>query len=90
MDYSMMSGMNRSNAAAVRKYGRLKLIGAGLIFGLVGTALMLNGIQVVTHSTGQPLLSWGLIGAGAVCILLALIPSSWIVKAATIPPKDRR
>jgi hypothetical protein len=68
----------------VRPYGRLKLVGAGLAFAVVGTTLLLSGVQVVTHWTGQPMFSWGLIAAGGLCIVLALIPASWIAKAATI------
>jgi hypothetical protein len=66
-----------------RPYGRLKLLGAGLALAIVGSALLLNGVQVVTHSTGQPIFSWGLIAAGGLCVLLALIPASWIAKTAT-------
>jgi hypothetical protein len=73
----------------VRPYGRLKLIGAGLVLALVGTARALKGIQVVIHSTGQPVFSWGLIGAGGLCIVLALIPSSWITKAAATQPNRK-
>jgi hypothetical protein len=71
----------------VRPYGRLKLVGAGLALAIMGSALLLRGVQVVTHWTGQPMFSWGLIGAGGLCVLLAVIPSSWIAKAATIDSK---
>jgi len=67
----------------VRPYGRLKLLGAGLALAIVGSALLLRGVQVATHSTGQPMFSWGLIAAGELCVLLALILASWIAKAAT-------
>jgi hypothetical protein len=42
----------------------------------------LKGVQVVTHWTGQPMFSLGLLAAGGLCILLAFIPTSWIGKAA--------
>jgi hypothetical protein len=74
----------------VRPYGRLKLVGAGLAFAVVGTTLLLSGVQVVTHWTGQPMFSWGLIAAGGLCIVLALIPASWIAKAATIDSRTPR
>lgn len=74
----------------VRPYGRLKLLGAGLALAIVGSALLLRGVQVVTHSTGQPMFSWGLIAAGGLCVLLALIPASWIAKAAATDSKAPR
>jgi hypothetical protein len=74
----------------VRPYGRLKLVGAGLAFAVVGTTLLLSSVQVVTHWTGQPMFSWGLIAAGGLCIVLALIPASWIAKAATIDSRTPR
>ena len=70
--------------------GRLKLVGAGLVLALVGFLRMAKGVQVVTHGTGQPMFSWGLLAAGALCILLALIPTSWIAKAAITRSKTRR
>jgi hypothetical protein len=83
----MMSIMQQHKQPVVRPYGRLKLIGAGLVLALVGIVRMLRGFQVVTHWTGQPLFSWGLISAGGICILLALIPMSWIAKASTTHSK---
>lgn len=71
----------------VRTYGRLKLATAGLALGVVGCALLLRGVQVVTHWTGQPMFSWGLIAAGGLCIVLAAVPASWVVKAATTESK---
>jgi len=64
------------------RYGWLKVIGVGLILIAVGLLRLLGGVHVVTHWTGQPMFSWGLIAGGIVCILLAFIPSSWIAKAA--------
>jgi hypothetical protein len=86
----MMSKMQRHKHPLVGRYGRLKLIGAGLVLALLGMSRMLRGIQVVTHWTGQPLFSWGLISAGGLRILLALIPISWIAKAATTHSRDHR
>jgi len=74
----------------VRPYGRLKLVGAGLAFAVVGTTLLLSGVQVVTHWTGQPMFSWGLIAAGGLCVVLAIIPASWIAKAATTDSRTPR
>jgi hypothetical protein len=74
----------------VRPYGRLKLVGAGLALAVVGTTLLLSGVRVVTHWTGQPMFSWGLIAAGGLCIVLALTPASWIAKAATIDSRTPR
>jgi hypothetical protein len=82
-----MSTMQRHKHPLVRPYGRLKLISAGLVLVLVGVVRMLRGVQVVTHWTGQPLFSWGLISAGGLCTLLAFIPMSWIVKVATTHSK---
>lgn len=87
----MMNAMRQHQMPpTVRPYGRLKLLGAGLALAIVGTALLLRGVQVVTHSTGQPMFSWGLIAAGGLCVLLALIPASWIAKAATTGSKPAR
>ena len=74
-------------------YGRLKLIGAGFVLGLVGMVRLLGGIQVLKNWTGQPIFSWGLIAAGGLCILLAITPIAWIRKAADthrLNAKDRR
>jgi len=73
------------NPSIVRPYGRLKLVSVGLALAVVGCALLLRGVQVVTHWTGQPMFSWGLIAAGGLCILLV---ASWIANAATTPLKD--
>ena len=77
------------NSPIVRPYGRLKLVGAGLALAVVGCALVLRDIQVVTHWTGQPMFSWALIGGGAICILFAGVPASWIEKATALPSKRR-
>jgi hypothetical protein len=57
--------MHRANPQTIRPYGRLKLIGAGLVLALVGFLRMAKGVQVVIHGTGQPMFSWGLLAAGA-------------------------
>jgi hypothetical protein len=74
----------------VRPHGRLKLVGAGVVLAAVGSARLLRGIQVETHWTGQPMFSWGLIAAGGLCLLLSLIPLSWIAKAPTTRSKPNR
>ncbi len=67
------------------RFGRIKIIGTGLILVAVGVLRMLGGVQVVTHGTGQPMFSWGLVAAGIVCILASLVPVSWVAKAAGMP-----
>jgi hypothetical protein len=84
-----MSTMKRHEHPLVRPYGRLKLIGAGVVLTLVGVAQLMRGVQVQLTSRGQPMFSWGLISAGGLCILFALIPVSWIAKAAAIRSKHR-
>ena len=78
------------NSSIVRPYGRLKLISAGLALAVVGCVLLLRSVDVVIHWTGQPMFSWGLIAAGGLCILLAVIPASWIANAATTSSKTGR
>ena len=48
------------------------------------------GLQVAAHWTGQPLWSWGLVASGVVCLIIALLPSSWIQRAAVIRPHRPR
>ncbi len=74
--------MPESKSQTTRHLGRLKLIGAGLLLAAVGIVRMMSGIQVTTHWTGQPVFSWCLVAAGGICIVLALIPDSWVAKAA--------
>jgi hypothetical protein len=78
-----------SSISMVRRFGRIKLVVAGLLFALVGTVRILNGIQIVTNWTGQPMFSWGLVAAGVVCILTALVPISWIAKATAKSMRER-
>lgn len=77
----------RSHRTAV---GRLKLVGAGLALAGVGIARMMGGMQVLRHSNGQPMFSWGLIASGIVCFMLAFLPLRWVAKAAGEPEAKRR
>ncbi len=60
------------------RYGRLKTLGIGLVLAAVGLLRLLGGVQAVTHWTGQPMFSWGLIAAGVVCVVIAFLPNSWV------------
>ena len=73
--------MHSENSKTNTRYGRVKAIGAGLVLAAVGFLRLLGGVQVVTHWTGQPMFSWGLIAAGIICILSAFIPNSWVARA---------
>ena len=75
--------MHSESSKSNFRYGRLKAIGAGLLLLAVGLLRLMGGIVVVTHWTGQPMFSWGLIAAGIVCIVSAFIPSSWVANATT-------
>src|SRR5208337_1161878 len=86
----MKTTMHGTTHSTVRPYGRLKLVGAGLVLAFVGSILMARGIQVVRHWTGQPMFSWGFLAGGGLCILFALIPTSWIAKAASTRSKPHR
>jgi amino acid transporter len=77
--------VHKPKTRAIGPWARLKLVGAGLVLAGFGWALQLRGIQAVTHANGQPMFSWGFIGAGLFCVVLALIPTSWVAKAAEIP-----
>ena len=85
-----MAMKQRQVSPTVRPYGRLKLVGGGLALAIVGSTLLLRGVQVVTHWTGQPMFSWGLIAAGGLCVALAAIPASWIAKAGSTDSKIAR
>jgi hypothetical protein len=71
----------RNSASSNIRFGRLKAICAGLIILAIGILRMRSGVQVVTHWTGQPMFSWGLITGGVLLIISAFIPQSWIAKA---------
>jgi hypothetical protein len=66
------------------------LLAFGLAIAGVGMLWMKAGVQVQAHWTGQPMFSWGLVASGALCMLLALVPASWITKAATARSKAHR
>jgi hypothetical protein len=53
----MITMKRHGDSPIVRPYGRLKLASAGLALALVGCALFLRGVQVVTHWTRQPMFS---------------------------------
>ncbi len=61
---------------------RFRLILSGVLLVAVGLLRLNGGISVVRHFSGQPIFSWGLIAGGIVCLLLALVPLSWVQKAA--------
>jgi hypothetical protein len=82
--------MHSATSKGNTRYGRLKAVGAGVAIAAVGILRLRGGVQVVTHGTGQPMFSWGLIAAGTLCILSSLIPQSWIVKAAGTPIAGRK
>jgi uncharacterized membrane protein YidH (DUF202 family) len=74
--------MHQAELKSKSRFGRLKLVGAGVILASIGVLRMGNGIQVVRHGSGQPMFSWGLIAAGILCLVLACIPISWVAWAA--------
>jgi hypothetical protein len=76
-----MTLMQRREPSVVGRYGRLKLIGAGVVLALVGIARIMTNVQVQLNGHGQPTFSWGLVSAGGICILLVLVPISWITRA---------
>ena len=81
--------MRNGNAPLARPYGRLKLLGAGVVLAAFGGLRMAGDIQVVAHWTGQPVFSWGLVAAGGLCVLLAVLPTSWIVRASALRSRSR-
>ena len=85
-----MFQMHSHKRPASGRAGRLRRIAFGLALAVISVPWMLGGVQVQTHWTGQPMFSWGLVGGGGLCILLALIPESWIAKTATPRSKAER
>ena len=57
---------------------RLRGIVAGFVLVIVGCLRLNAGVQVVTHWTGQPMFSFGLIAGGLVLILASLLPDSLV------------
>ncbi len=57
-----------------RSKGRLTVFAAGAILALVGYVRLKEGVFVVRHWTGQPMFSYGLIAAGLVLIIVAVVP----------------
>jgi hypothetical protein len=64
-----------------RRFGRLKLAAAGLLLAGFGAIQLLHGVQVMRSVKGD-MFSWGFVAAGAICLLLAVVPMSWIIRAA--------
>jgi hypothetical protein len=89
-EYNVRPVEKHSEIRSIPINQRLKLVGTGLVLILVGALKISRGAQVSTHWTGQPLFSWGLVTSGAVCILLSLIPRSWIMKATEDPHTKHR
>jgi hypothetical protein len=77
----------KTKRPVVRRWGRLKLVGAGIALILFGAGRIARAVQVVTNGWGQPMFSWALIAGGAICILFAGIPAAWIEKATSLPSK---
>jgi hypothetical protein len=63
---------------------RLKAIGAGTVLVAVGYFQVRAGIQVVTHWTGQPMFSFGLIAGGLILFASAAIPNRVISRLTDI------
>ena len=61
---------------------RLKGMVAGFALVIVGCLRLSAGVQVVTHWTGQPMFSFGLIEGGLVLILASLLPDSLVARIA--------
>lgn len=63
---------------------RLKAIGAGAILVAIGYLRIRGGTQAVTHWTGQPMFSFGLIAGGLVLIASAAIPEKLVSRFTTV------
>jgi hypothetical protein len=63
---------------------RLKAISAGAILVAVGYLRIRGGMQVVTHWTGQPMFSCGLIAGGLLLIASAAIPKRLLSRLTTV------
>ena len=73
----------------IRRWGRLQLLAVGVALILFGIARIAGGVQVVTNWLGQPMFSWALVAVGAISILFAGVPATWIEKATALPSKRR-
>ncbi len=63
---------------------RLKAVGIGAILVAVGYLRVKGGTQVVIHSTGQPMFSFGLIAAGLIVLVSAAIPERVVSRLTTV------
>ena len=63
---------------------RLKGVAVGIAILAVGCLRIAQGSQVVTHWTGQPMFSFGLIAAGLVFIAASAIPARFIYRMTAI------
>jgi|GEM_PF-6799828 len=63
---------------------RLKAIGIGTVLVAVGYLRIRGGTQVVSHWTGQPMFSFGLVAGGLVMLASAAIPERLISKITAI------
>src|SRR5690349_21408997 len=63
---------------------RIKVIGGGAFFLLLGLLLQLRGRLAWTNYYGQNIFSVGIIVVGGVIIVLAVLPNSWVAKLAVV------
>jgi hypothetical protein len=68
----------------MNRKSRLKAIGAGAALVAVGYLRIRGGAQVITHWTGQPMFSSGLIAGGLVLIASAAIPKRLMSRLTTV------
>jgi hypothetical protein len=66
---------------------RIKAIGGGAFFLLLGLLLQLRGRLAWTNYYGQNIFSAGILAFGGVIIVLALLPDSWVAKLAVVDKK---
>ena len=66
---------------------RIKAIGGGAFFLLLGLFLQLRGRFAWTNYYGQNVFSVGIIVVGGAIIVLALLPNSWVAKLAVVDKK---
>jgi hypothetical protein len=63
---------------------RLRAVGAGAVLAAVGYLRLKGGTQVVIHWTGQPMFSFGLIAAGLLLMVSAVLPEELLSKLTTV------